>query len=89
MRFYSDAECASEGCLAHLRDAGAQTATRSHDSSVKPNGTGWFNNFGKQVFDHICQQARPRDALAGEILIFRTFDPTFSRAARLQQRLQP
>jgi hypothetical protein len=29
------------------------------------------------------------NALAGEILKFRSFDPTFSRAARLQQRLQP
>jgi hypothetical protein len=30
-----------------------------------------------------------KSALAGEILKFRSFDPTFSRAARLQQRLQP
>jgi hypothetical protein len=30
-----------------------------------------------------------KDALAGAILTFRSFDPTFSRAARLQQRLQP
>jgi hypothetical protein len=28
-------------------------------------------------------------ALAGEILVFRSFDPTSPRAARLQQRLQP
>jgi hypothetical protein len=45
--------------------------------------------FRQAVFDHTYQRARTTGALAGKILKIQTSDPSFPRAARLQQRWQP
>ncbi len=45
--------------------------------------------FRQPGYNHIHQRARTTGALAGKILNIQTSDPTFPRAARLQQRWQP